>query len=82
MPDEKQKPSIPESPLHMAQRHVSEEQARIARQEELIAELDRGGHGHMLPEAREQLRVMRESQATAEARLARELVESAGAKPG
>lgn len=66
-----------ETPLQMAQRHVDAGRERIARQEALLAELDRDGQDRMLSEARELLRLLRETQAAGEAHLAREVAKVA-----
>lgn len=62
-----------ETPLEMARRHVAEGRHRIARQEQLIVDLERGGHRRMLPKANDLLRELWVSQAIAEEHLAREL---------
>ena len=71
MSDAEQKPSIPETPLRMTRRHVAEGKERIARQEMLIADLEREGHDDMLPDARGLLGRFQDFQAVAEEELAR-----------
>ena len=44
-----------EDPLAQAERHVTEAEARIARQREIIAELDRDGHERTAAKARQLL---------------------------
>lgn len=61
-----------ESPLEQAERHVREGAARIARQEVLLAELERDGHENLLPRAREALALFKSIQAVSEGHLARE----------
>ena len=71
-----------ETPVQMAERHVMEGQARAARQEALIAELDRDGHDHVLPEANEALKEMREFQAQAQEHLNQRTAELTAKKRG
>lgn len=52
--------------LEMAQRHVVEGQERVARQQAMIAQLERDGHENMLPQARGLLSEMIDSQCLAE----------------
>lgn len=66
-----------ESPLQMARRHAIEGRARIARQEALIAKLDRDGHDHMLPNANALLDQLRGFLALTEAHMARLIAEGA-----
>ena len=44
-----------EDPLAQAERHVREAEERIARQQEIIAELDRDGHERTAAQARQLL---------------------------
>ena len=71
-------PDPTETPIQMAERHIIEGGTRIARQEAQIAELDRDGHDHMLPEANKLLEMMRAQQVQAKAHLARLLAKKAG----
>jgi hypothetical protein len=50
-----------EDRLSMARRHVAEGEERVARQEILIAELDRDGHPELAVEARELLATLQTS---------------------
>jgi hypothetical protein len=50
-----------EDRLSMARRHVVEGEAHVARQEILIAELDRDGHPELAVEARELLATLQTS---------------------
>ena len=70
-------PDLTETPIQMAQRHVTEGQARIACQETLIARLTRDGHDHMLPNANALLDQLRGFVALSEAHLARLIAEGA-----
>ena len=51
----------PETMVALAQRHVTEAEARIARQRELIQELERDGHKSMAGRAQKVLSVLEES---------------------
>ena len=53
----------PESALEQAKRHVREGEERIAKQEGLIARLERDGHAALLPAARALLAQMQAAQA-------------------
>ena len=61
------------TPLEQCQRHVSQGGERIARQESLIAHLQRAGHERMLLEARIILTTLKASQQLGEEHLAREI---------
>jgi uncharacterized coiled-coil protein SlyX len=62
----------PETELQTAERHVREGERRIARQEALIRELDRGGHPAATAEiARKVLAAMNESLVLARTHVAR-----------
>jgi hypothetical protein len=50
-----------ETPRQMAERHVREGEKRVARQEALVAELDRDGHGDAAARARDLLTTLRQS---------------------
>ena len=50
-----------EDPLAQAERHVREGEGRIARQHEIIAELDRDGHAPMAAEARQLLATLQQT---------------------
>ncbi len=62
-----------ETPLEQCRRHVSQGGQRIARQESLIAQLERAGHERMLLEARVLLTTLKTSQQLGEEHLAREI---------
>jgi hypothetical protein len=61
-----------ETVLEQCQRHVAEGAERIARQESLIAEIERLGHTRLLSHALGFLDVMRRTQQLSEEHLARE----------
>ena len=62
-----------ETQLEQCQRHVSQGAERIARQEALLARLERDGHEHMLPDARTLLTALQATQRLGEEHLAREV---------
>jgi hypothetical protein len=65
MADRKTTP--PESPLAMAERHVREGQARIARQREVLTEMRADNHPHAAAEAEAILTTFLKTQELAEA---------------
>ncbi len=62
-----------ETPLEQCQRHVSEGVERIAKQEALIAGLERDGHEQMVPAAQTLLTALKATQQLGEEHLAREI---------
>ncbi len=50
-----------ETPLEKGERHVAEAEMRIARQNQIIAELDRDDHPHAAARARRVLAVMEQT---------------------
>ena len=58
-----------EGTLAAAERHVRDEEGRVARQADVVERLDKAGHGRAADEAREMLAAMRASLAMARARL-------------
>jgi hypothetical protein len=60
---------VAETPVQMARRHVAEQEARIVRQQELIARLTR--QGHPTADAEDLLKSMEDWQAAFRADLAR-----------
>ncbi len=71
-----------ENPLEQAQRHVTEGEQRVAKQQALIEELERDGHENMLPAARGLLAQMQSLQRLGREHLQREEQETAeGSRP-
>ncbi len=66
-----------ETPLQMAQRHVTEGRERVSRQETLIARLTRDGHDRMLPNANALLDQLRGFLAFSEAHMERLIAQGA-----
>ena len=69
--------SSSETPVELAQRHVTEGQERVSRQEALIERLIRDEYEHMLPNANALLDQLRGFLAFSEAHLARLIAEGA-----
>jgi hypothetical protein len=62
-----------EDPLTMTRRHVLEAEGHVARQEALVAKLDRDGHAALADEAREFLATLKTSLELAREHLSTEL---------
>ena len=62
-----------ETPLEQCQRHVSQGEERIARQESLITHLENAGHERVLLKARIILTALKASQHLGKEHLAREI---------
>jgi hypothetical protein len=70
-----------EDPLTITRRHVLEAEGHVARQETLVAKLDRWGHVALAAEARELLATLKKSLELAREHLSTEL-ETRSQKPG
>lgn len=70
-----------DDPLAMAERHVREAEARIARQEETIAEMDRDDHPRAAATGREVLEMLRKTRDLMRGHL-ESLRAEAGRRPG
>ena len=67
-----------ENALAMTERHIREAEAHIARQHEIIAEMDRDGHDEVAGKAREFLVLLEENLLMAREHHARELQKQQG----